>query len=122
MRNENDAESFARNLLEPGFPFSIRDKENRRVRVIRKISASKSVNLMPTLERAYNLCLEGKPEKAAKLVSEIAGLLVAAEIELGPEYLVEIEMRNAMPRLLSQIRRELKNNVPAEEAPGAKTG
>jgi hypothetical protein len=122
VRNENDAESFARNLLEPGFPFSIRDKENRRVRVIRKISASKSVNLMPTLERAYNLCLEGKPEKAAKLVSEIAGLLVAAEIELGPEYLVEIEMRNAMPRLLSQIRRELKNNVPAEEAPGAKTG
>jgi hypothetical protein len=121
VRNENDAESFARNLLEPGFPFSIRDKENRRVRVIRKISASKSVNLMPTLERAYNLCLEGKPEKAAKLVSEIAGLLVAAEIELGPEYLVEIEMRNAMPRLLSQIRRELKNNVPAEEAPGAKT-
>ena len=76
---------------------------------------------MPTLERAYNLCLEGKPEKAAKLVSEIAGLLVAAEIELGPEYLLEVEIRNAMPRLLSQIRRELKNNVPAEEAPGAKT-
>lgn len=121
MHNENDAESFARNLLEPGFPFSIRDKENRRVRVIRKISASKSVNLMPTLERAYNLCLEGKPEKAAKLVSEIAGLLVAAEIELGPEYLLEVEIRNAMPRLLSQIRRELKNNVSAEEAPGAKT-
>jgi hypothetical protein len=121
VHNENDAESFARNLLEPGFPFSIRDKENRRVRVIRKISASKSVNLMPTLERAYNLCLEGKPEKAAKLVSEIAGLLVAAEIELGPEYLLEVEIRNAMPRLLSQIRRELKNNVSAEEAPGAKT-
>ena len=121
MHNENDVESFARNLLEPGFPFSIRDKENRRVRVIRKISASKSVNLMPTLERASNLCLEGKPEKAAKLVSEIAGLLVAAEIELGPEYLLEVEIRNAMPRLLSQIRRELKNNVPAEEAPGAKT-
>ena len=121
MHNENDAESFARNLLEPGFPFSIRDKENRRVRVIRKISASKSVNLMPTLERAYNLCLEGKPEKAAKLVSEIAGLLVAAEIELGPEYLLEVEIRDAMPRLLSQIRRELKNNVSAEEAPGAKT-
>ncbi len=121
MHNENNAESFARNLLEPGFPFSIRDKENRRVRVIRKISASKSVNLMPTLERAYNLCLEGKPEKAAKLVNEIAGLLVAAEIELGPEYLLEVEIRNAMPRLLSQIRRELKNNVSAEEAPGAKT-
>jgi hypothetical protein len=121
VHNENNAESFARNLLEPGFPFSIRDKENRRVRVIRKISASKSVNLMPTLERAYNLCLEGKPEKAAKLVNEIAGLLVAAEIELGPEYLLEVEIRNAMPRLLSQIRRELKNNVSAEEAPGAKT-
>ena len=70
------------------------------------------VNLMPTLERAYNLCLEGKAEKAARLVSEITGLLVAAEIDLGLEYLVEVEVRNAMPRMLSQIRRELKKNTP----------
>ena len=71
---------------------------------------------MPTLERAYNLCLEGKSEKAAKLVSEIAGLLVAVEIDLGPEYLVEVEVRNAMPKILSEIRRELKNNVPSEQS------
>jgi hypothetical protein len=120
MLSESDGQGFAKNLLEPGFPFSIRDNENRRVRVIRKISDNKSVNLMPTLERAYNLCLEGKHEKAAKLISEIAGLLVAAEINLGPEYLVEVEIRNAMPRMLSQIRRELKANVPEEVARPAK--
>jgi hypothetical protein len=37
--------------------------------------------------------------------------LVAAEIDLGPEYLVEVEVRNQMPRMLSQIRRELKKST-----------
>jgi hypothetical protein len=83
------------------------------------VNEIQSVNLMPNLERAYNLCLEGKHEKAAKLISEITGLLVAAEIDLGTEYLVEVEVRNQMPRMLRQIRRELKNNVPSEQSPEA---
>jgi hypothetical protein len=112
MHSDNQAQSFALDLLKPGFPFSIRDKNNKRIKIHRKINESQCVNLMPTLERAYKLCLEGKAEKAAILVSEITGLLVAAEINLGPEYLVEVEVRNAMPRLLSQIRRELKKNIP----------
>jgi hypothetical protein len=121
MKNESNAPRFVKDLLMPGFPFSIRDKNNKRLKVNRKINDLQSVNLLPTLERAYNLCLEGKSEKAAKLISEIAGLLVAAEIDLGTEYLVEIEVRNAMPRMLSQIRRELKSNVPAKPAPEAKS-
>ena len=121
MQSENSAPRFVRDLLTPGFPFSIRDKNNKRLKVNRKINDLQSVNLMPTLERAYKLCLEGKSEKAAKLISEIAGLLVAAEIDLGAEYLVEIEVRNAMPKMLSQIRRELKSNAPSEQAPEAKS-
>jgi hypothetical protein len=121
LHSDNQAQSFARDLLKPGFPFSIRDKNNKRMKIHRKIDDNQSVNLMPTLERAYNLCLEGKAEKAAKLVSEITGLLIAAEIDLGSEYLVEVEVRNQMPRMLSQIRRELKNNVPSDEAPEAKS-
>lgn len=120
MHSDNHGQSFARDLLKPGFPFSIRDKNNKRVKIHRKINENQSVNLMPTLERAYNLCLEGKPEKAARLVSEIAGLLVAVEIDLGSEYLVEVEVRNAMPRVLSQIRLELKNSVPSDQEPEAK--
>ena len=121
MQSEGNAPRLVKDLLTPGFPFSIRDKNNKRLKVNRKINDLQSVNLLPTLERAYNLCLEGKSEKAAKLISEIAGLLVAAEIDLGTEYLVEIEVRNAMPRMLSQIRRELKSNVPSEPAPEAKS-
>ena len=121
MYRDHHAQSFARDLLKPGFPFSLRDKNNRRMKIHRKIDESKCVNLMPTLERAYNLCLEGKSEKAAKLVSEITGLLIAAEIDLGPEYLVEVEVRNQMPRMLSQIRRELKNNVPSDQEREAKS-
>ncbi len=34
------------------------------------------------------------------------------EIDLGSEYLVEVEVRNQMPRMLSQIRRELKKSTP----------
>ena len=112
MHSDNQAQGLARDLLKPGFPFSIRDKNNKRIKIHRKINESQCINLMPTLERAYNLCLEGKAEKAARLVSEIAGLLIAAEIDLGQEYLVEVEVRNAMPRMLSQIQRELKKNTP----------
>ena len=120
MDSDNHQENLARNLLKPGFPFSIRDKNNKRIKIHRKISNKQCVNLMPNLERAYNLCLEGKTEKAARLVSEIAGLLVATDIDLGPEYLVEVEVRNSLPKMLSQIRRELKNNVPAEPSSEAK--
>jgi hypothetical protein len=121
MHSDNQAQSFARDLLKPGFPFSIRDKNNKRMKIHRKINENQCFNLMPTLERAYNLCLEGKTEKAARLVSEIAALLIAADIDLGSEFLVEVEVRNAMPRMLSQIRRELKNNVPLEQVPEAKS-
>lgn len=62
MHSDSQAQSFARNLLAPGFPFSIRDKNNKRVTIHRKINENQSVNLMPTLERAYNLCLEGKAD------------------------------------------------------------
>lgn len=122
MYSDNQAQNFARDLLKPGFPFSIRDENNKRMKIHRKINESQSVNLMPTLEHVYNLCLEGKSEKAARLVSEITGLLIAAEIDLGPEYLVEVEVRNAMPRMLSQIRRELKNNVHPAQTQESKSG
>ena len=121
MPSEDRAQSFVRDLLKPGFPFSVRDKRNRRIKIHRKINENQCVNLMPNLERAYNLCLEGKSEKAANLISEITGLLVAAEIDLGPEYVVEVEVRNQLPRMLSQIRRELRNNVPIDQEPEAKS-
>jgi hypothetical protein len=121
LRNESNDFTFARDLLKPGFPFSIRDQNNKRVKIQRRVNEFQTVNLMPNLERAYNLCLEGKCEKAAKLISEITGLLVAAEIDLGTEYLVEVEVRNQMPRMLSQIRRELRNNVPSAHEPEAKS-
>ena len=120
MHSDNHAQSFARDLLKPGFPFSIRDKNNKRMKIYRKLNESQSVNLMPTLERAYKLCLEGKSEKAARVVSEITGLLIAAEIDLGPEYLVEVEVRNQMPRMLSQIRQELKKSTPNFSEEGLK--
>ena len=120
MHSDNHGQNFARDLLKPGFPFSIRDKNNKRMKIYRKLNESQSVNLMPTLERAYKLCLEGKSEKAARVVSEITGLLIAAEIDLGPEYLVEVEVRNQMPRMLSQIRQELKKSTPNFSEEGLK--
>lgn len=115
MPSQEKSENFARELLRPGIPFSIRDKNSQRIKILRKINENQSVNLLPTLEYAYNLCLEGKTEKAAKIVSEIAGLLIASEIDLGSDFLVEIEVRNSMPKMMSQIRRELKANALLED-------
>lgn len=114
-------QKIARELLKPGTPFTIRDARNNPIQIHRQINKGQCVNLMPNLERAYNLCLEGKPEKAARVVSEIAGLLVAVEIDLGAQFIVEVEVRNTMPRLLSQIRRELKDNVPSKQVPEAES-
>jgi hypothetical protein len=112
MPSDNDVDNFARNLLQPGFPFSLRDKGNKPIKIHYKISKRRCIDLMPILERSFDLCLNGKGDKAAKLISEIAGLLIAAEIDLGSEYLEEIQVRDAMPRMLSQLRRELKKNAP----------
>jgi hypothetical protein len=116
------SQDLARNLLKPGFPFSLRDKQNKRFKVHRKIRENHCVNLLPQLERAYQLCLDGKNERAANLISDIAGLLIATEINLGSEFLIEIEVRKAMPRLLSQIRRALKENIPSVVNPQPKMG
>lgn len=115
------SQELARKLLTPGFPFAIRDKQNKRLKVHRKIKENQCVNLLPHLERAYQLCLQGKNDRAANLISEIAGLLIATEIDLGSEFLVEMEVRKAMPRMLSQIRRELKKNIPTALNPQPKT-
>lgn len=121
MSKTNQEEGFARQLLKPGIPFSIRDKNNQQIKVLRKINDNQSVNLLPTLQHAYNLCLEGKTEKAARIVSEIAGLLIASEIDLGSDFLVEFEIRNSMPKMMCQIRRELKANALLEAEPERKS-
>jgi hypothetical protein len=42
MHSDNQAQSFARDLLKPGFPFSIRDKNNKRMKIHRKIDDNQS--------------------------------------------------------------------------------
>ena len=117
MNKPIESSDLARKLLQAGYPFSIRDGRNKLIAVHKKINAHQSVNLMPPLERVYKLCIEGKSDQAAALVSEFAGLLLASENGLGSEFLLEVEVRNTMPKLLSQIRRELKNNVPPPQTP-----
>jgi hypothetical protein len=122
MPKPTKSQDLARNLLKPGFPFSLRDKQNKRLKVHRKIRENHCVNLLPQLELAYQLSLDGKNERAANLISDIAGLLIATEIDLGSEFLIEIEVRKAMSRLLRQIRRTLKENIPSVVNPHPNTG
>ena len=121
MRKPIESSDLARKLLQTGYPFSIRDGRNKLIAVHKQINANQSVNLMPPLERVYKLCLEGKSDQAAVLISEFAGLLLASENGLASEFLLEVEVRNQMPRMLSQIRRELRNNVPSAHEPEAKS-
>ncbi len=94
---------------------TVLDANNRRPQIHRKIKDNECVNLMPNLEKVYRFCIEGKTEKAAKVISEITGLLLAAEIDLGSEFLDELRIQKTMPRLLSQIRQELKKNIPSND-------
>jgi len=111
LNNNAKKESLVQNLLRNGIPFSIKGRSNMPVEVPFKIKKNEYVNLLQPIQIAYQLCLDGKSNKAAQLLNQVAGLLVATEIGLGSEFLFELEVRKSMPKLLKQIQGDLKKSA-----------
>lgn len=111
MKENDDVTEVTRKLLTPGYIFESNDRNLIPMRIHRSIDKDKVVDILPTLKSIYSLTREGKTEKAAELLSELTGLLVAADLGIAKEFLVEIQVKKGIGRLNRQVGQFLKKSV-----------
>lgn len=111
MKENDDVTEVTRKLLTPGYIFESNDRNLIPMRIHRSIDKDKVVDILPTLKSIYSLTREGKTEKAAELLSELTGLLVAADLGIAKEFLVEIQVKKGIGRLNRQVDQFLKKSV-----------
>ena len=119
MRKDNkmpDAQIVVQHLLQKGFVFEAANQKEFPLAINRSIGPNQSVNLLPTLKRIYQECEKAENRRASSLVSELTSLLVAADLGIAMEFLVELEVQKAFPRMMNQLRQDLKSAaIEAEE-------
>ena len=103
-----DAEVVLEYLLQTGFVFDVVNQKQFPLGIHRSIGPNESVNLLPTLAKIYRECEKLKSHKAMTLTSELAGLLIAAELGIGKQFLIELEVQKTLPKALNLLRQDLK--------------
>jgi len=111
MKENDDVTEVTRKLLTPGYIFESNDRNLIPMRIHRSIDKDKAVDILPTLKSIYSLTRDGKTEKAAELLSELTGLLVAADLGIAKEFLVEIQVKKGIGRLNRQVDQFLKKSA-----------
>lgn len=107
-RKMPDAEVVLEHLLQTGFVFDVVNQKHFPLGIHRSIGPNESVNLLPTLAKIYRECEKLKSHKAMTLTSELAGLLIAAELGIGKQFLIELEVQKTLPKALNLLRQDLK--------------
>jgi hypothetical protein len=111
-----DAEGVLKYLLQTGFVFDVLNQKHYHFGIYRSIGPNESVDLLPTLAKIYRECEKSKSQRAMALTSELAGLLVAAELGIGKKFLIELEIQKTLPKLLNLLRQDLKSAAAHSEA------
>lgn len=111
MKEHDDVTEVTRKLLTPGFIFENSESSLIPMRIHRSIDKDKAVDILPTLKTIYSLTREGKNEKAAELISELTGLLVAADLGIAREFLIEMQVKKGIRRLNRQVDQYLKKSA-----------
>ncbi len=111
MKEHNDVTEVTRKLLTPGFIFENSESSLIPMRIHRSIDKDQAVDILPTLKTIYSLTREGKNEKAAELISELTGLLVAADLGIAREFLIEMQVKKGIRRLNRQVDQYLKKSA-----------
>lgn len=107
-KNMPDVEVVLKYLLQTGFVFDVVNQKQFPLGIHRSIGPNESVDLLPTLAKIYRECEKLKSQKAMTLISELAGLLIAAELGIGKQFLVELEVQKTLPKVLKVLRQDLK--------------
>ena len=112
MRKDNkrpDAQLVVQHLLQKGFVFEAANQKEFPIAIIRSIGPNHSVNLLPTLKKIYLECEKAENRRASNLLSELTSLLVAADLGLAMEFLMELEVQKVLPKIMNQLRKDLKS-------------
>lgn len=108
-KKSHNAELIVNHLLQKGFVFEAASKKEFSLSIHRTIGHNQTVNLLPTLTKIFRECEKSENSRASDLVSELTSLLVAADLGLAREFLVELEVQKALPKMLHQLRKDLKS-------------
>lgn len=108
-KKSHDAELIVNHLLQKGFVFEATSKKEFSLSIHRTIGQNQTVDLLPTLTKIFRECEKTENSRAGELVSELTSLLVAADLGLAREFLVELEVQKALPKMLQQLRKDLKS-------------
>ena len=103
-----DVEIVLKYLLQTGFVFDAVNQKQFPISIYRTIGPNESVDLLPTLAKIYREFEKSKSQKAMNMTSELAGLLIAAELGIGKQFLIELEIQKSMPKVLNLLRQDLK--------------
>jgi hypothetical protein len=105
--NQDEITIVAQKLLESEFIFDRSQQGLLPLKIQRNIGPNECVDILPTLEKIYRLTMSGKVKKSADLISELAGLLVAADLGIAKQFLIELEVKKVLPKALNVLRQDL---------------
>jgi len=108
VKDFDEASSVAQKLLQPDFIFDRDQQGLLPLKIQRSIGPNEYVDILPTLEKIYRLLLRGKIKKSAELTSELTGLLVAADLGIAKEFLIELEVKKVLPVALKTLQGDLQ--------------
>ncbi len=104
-----DSHEVLQQLLQKGFVFEAANQKKFPISINRSIGPNHSVNLLPMLKKIYLECEKAENCRASNLVSELSSLLVAADLGLAMEFLMELEVKKVFPKMMNQLRQDLKS-------------
>lgn len=114
MRVPDDKTKVAQKLMSPEFLFETSEQNLVQLQIRRNIAKDQSVDIMPILKNIYFSIQNGDQIQASKQVADLTGLLVAADLGIAKDYLIELEVQRVMPKVVRQLNKELKlaaNNI-----------
>lgn len=104
----DEVTSIAQRLMKPEFVFQKHQQGLMPLKIERKIGHNECIDILPTLKRIYHLTINGRTKKSSELISELTGLLVAADLGIARDFLIELEVKKVLPNVIKVLNNELE--------------
>jgi hypothetical protein len=106
------AEKFAEDLFKSGRALKLARRFAGKVRY--RLSPHRDIEILSLVTRIEMALENGSTETAKRRLNELAAILLAPVLGLGDQVYVEYGVRRDSARVVSQLRRELKNATSAD--------
>jgi hypothetical protein len=109
------AEKFAEDLFKSGRALKLARRFVGKVRY--RLAPHREIKILSLVTRIETALENGSTETAKRRFNELAAILIAPVLGLGDQVYVEYGVRRDSARVVSQLRRELKNASHADGQP-----